>query len=115
MESRDAIVAAILSIPRGSVRAYGEVARRAGLPGRARLVARVLAEQPEGSRLPWHRVVRSGGRIAFAPGSADFDRQRERLEAEGCRVSDSGRVIPKAEPAAQSLDRLIWDPVGVPT
>jgi methylated-DNA-protein-cysteine methyltransferase related protein len=113
MQSRDAILAAVLAIPQGSIRAYGEVARRAGLPGRARMVARVLAEQPDGSQVPWHRVVRSGGLIAFAPGSADFDRQRVRLEAEGCRVTVSGRVIPKAEPEAQSLDRLLWDPAGV--
>ena len=110
MESRDAILAAVLAIPPGSVRAYGEVARRAGLPGRARLVARVLAEQPEGSRLPWHRVVRSGGRIAFAPGSVDFDRQRKRLEAEGCQVTDSGQVVSKVASDSRSLDRLLWEP-----
>jgi hypothetical protein len=39
----------------GEVVGYGELARRAGLPGRARLVARVLREA-EGDALPWHRV-----------------------------------------------------------
>jgi methylated-DNA-protein-cysteine methyltransferase-like protein len=113
MPTRDAILAAVAAIPPGSVRAYGDVARRAGLPGRARLVARVLADQPEGSGLPWHRVVRSGGRIAFAPGSAAFDRQRARLEAEGWKVTDSGRVVSQASSDHRSLDRMLWEPAEI--
>ncbi|HBK46169.1 MAG TPA: cysteine methyltransferase, partial [Xanthomonadaceae bacterium] len=42
-EARLRILKAIRAIPRGQVAGYGEVAARAGLPGRARLVARVLA------------------------------------------------------------------------
>ena len=38
-ESR--ILSAIRDVPRGSVAGYGQIARRAGLPGRARLVARL--------------------------------------------------------------------------
>ena len=34
------ILAAIRAVPRGQVAGYGEIARRAGLPGRARQVAR---------------------------------------------------------------------------
>ena len=36
--------AVVAAIPAGSVLAYGQVAARAGLPGRARLVGRILAE-----------------------------------------------------------------------
>ena len=37
------ILAAVRAIPRGQVVGYGEVAHRAGLPGRARLAARADA------------------------------------------------------------------------
>lgn len=40
----------VAAIPAGSVLAYGDVAARAGLPGRARLVGRILAE--DGADLP---------------------------------------------------------------
>lgn len=110
MDARAAILAAITAIPRGATMAYGDVARRAGLPGRARLVARILAELPEGSPVNWHRVLRSGGYIAFPKGSVDFDRQRQRLEAEGCAVTGSGKVIVKQAEGARSLDRLLWEP-----
>ena len=104
--SRRLILAAIRAIPRGQVAGYGEVARRAGLPGRARLVARVLSagDQPG---LPWHRVLRSDGRIAFPEGSVAFDEQVQRLRAEGVRV-ESGRV--RGQRATVTLDEMLWAP-----
>lgn len=97
----------IAAIPAGRIASYGEVARRAGLPRRARLVAQALRAAPDALSLPWHRVVRADGRIAFTPGSASFRRQRRLLEAEGVGVAANGRVT---MPAGDSddLDALIW-------
>ncbi|MGE4073079.1 MAG: MGMT family protein [Lysobacterales bacterium] len=105
--AREQILDAVAAIPRGSVLSYGAVALRAGLPGRARLVARVLSQLPDGHDLPWHRVLRASGSIAFAPGSADFERQRRLLESEGCTVSAQGRVK-AARRQAQTLDEAMW-------
>lgn len=85
------IYAAIRAIPAGEVAGYGEVARRAGLPGRARMVARLLSTGAEVG-LPWHRVLRSDGRIAFPAGSDGFAEQSSRLRAEGVRMVE-GRVV----------------------
>ena len=41
--ARRKILAEVRRVPAGHVASYGEIARRAGLPGRARLVARVLS------------------------------------------------------------------------
>ena len=102
--AEDRILAAIRAVPRGQVAGYGHIARRAGLPGRARLVARVLANNDDRS-LPWHRVLRSDGRIAFPEGSRGWREQSQRLRAEGV-VVERGRVrMPKAE---ASLDAMIW-------
>lgn len=98
------ILAAIRAIPAGEVAGYGEVARRAGLPGRARLVARLLG-QNEDAALPWHRVLRSDGRIAFPEGSKGFREQSQRLRAEGVRV-EGGRV--KGQRPAATLDEQMW-------
>lgn len=102
-----AILAAVRAIPRGQVAGYGEVARRAGLPGRARLVARLLSGNDDPS-LPWYRVLRSDGRIAFPEGSAGFREQARRLEAEGVRV-ENGRAR-RVHRAAEDLDALLWAP-----
>ena len=107
MPARDAaerIIAAVRAIPRGQVAGYGEVARRAGLPGRARMVARVLGGNGDDS-LPWHRVLRSDGRIAFPEGSAGHLEQSRRLRAEGVEVQ-RGRV--RMPSRAGDLDAELW-------
>lgn len=100
------ILAAIRAIPRGQVAGYGEVAHRAGLPGRARLAARVLSQNDDPA-LPWHRVLRSDGRIAFPEGSRAFREQSQRLRAEGVAVVN-GRV--KRPRPADDLDAALWGP-----
>jgi len=106
-QSRALILAVIAAIPRGAVMSYGAVAAAAGLPKRARLVARVLGNLASGEDLPWFRVIRSDNRIAFPPGSDGFRRQAGKLRSEGCRVDDNGRVQPKIT-AALSLDAQLW-------
>jgi methylated-DNA-protein-cysteine methyltransferase-like protein len=98
------ILAAVRAIPRGQVAGYGEIARRAGLPGRARLAARVLSGNADPA-LPWHRVLRADGRIAFPEGSAGFREQSRRLRSEGVEVRN-GRVRRAA--AAFDLDAEVW-------
>jgi methylated-DNA-protein-cysteine methyltransferase-like protein len=104
----DRILAAVRAIPRGEVCSYGEIARRAGLPRRARLVARVLSHNDDPA-LPWHRVVRSDGRIAFEEGSAGWLEQSARLRGEGVVVA-SGRVASPRREAG--LDEQLWGPPG---
>lgn len=100
------ILAAVRALPRGQVASYGAIARRAGVPGRARLVARLLARNADPG-LPWHRVLRADGRIAFPPDSDGFREQCRRLQAEGVRVQ-RGRVrLPAAE---DDLDAALWRP-----
>ena len=106
----DRILAAIRAVPRGQVAGYGEVARRAGLPGRARMVARLLSGNDDAT-LPWHRVLRSDGRIAFPADSPYFDEQVQRLRAEGVRV-EAGRV--RGARAAATLDEILWAPPAKP-
>jgi methylated-DNA-protein-cysteine methyltransferase-like protein len=85
----------IAAIPRGQVSTYGEVARAAGLPGRARMTAYALRVAPEDLALPWHRVLGAGGRIVFPPGSKHFLEQARRLRSEGVKVTQ-GKVPPSA-------------------
>lgn len=107
-EARARILHAIRAIPRGQVAGYGEVASRAGLPGRARLVAKVLAGNDDPD-LPWHRVLRADGRIAMPEGSRGWREQSQRLRAEGLQVAQ-GRV--KRAPPADPLDEALWGPRG---
>jgi methylated-DNA-protein-cysteine methyltransferase-like protein len=84
------IRATVDAIPRGRVATYGRVAELAGLPRRARLVGRILAELEDGSALPWHRVVGAGGLLSPRPGGVA--EQRRRLGREGVRFGPTGRI-----------------------
>jgi methylated-DNA-protein-cysteine methyltransferase-like protein len=102
----DRILAAIRAVPAGQVAGYGEIARRAGLPGRARMVAKLLSDNDDDA-LPWHRILRSDGRIAFPPEHPNYDEQSQRLRAEGVDVR-KGRV--HGQKAAATLDEILWAP-----
>lgn len=101
------IWATVAAIPRGEVTSYGEVARRAGLPGRARLVGRALKVAPARLRLPWQRVLGANGRPAFPVGSEAYERQLALLAREGVSHRN-GRVSGVRAPTRESLDALLW-------
>jgi len=101
------VYAAIAAIPRGRVASYGAIAARAGLPGRARLVGKLLGEVPDGMELPWFRVLRASGEIALPKGSRGFREQCRRLRAEGVEVKN-GRVALGAFGLDADVDRALW-------
>jgi methylated-DNA-protein-cysteine methyltransferase-like protein len=88
----DAVYASVRSIPHGRVRTYGQVALMLGAPGAARQVGWALHMLPEGTDVPWHRVVNYKGMISLRGYSGEAERQRARLEAEGVRFDRSGRI-----------------------
>lgn len=73
-------------IPCGKVACYGQIADLAGLPGRARLVGKALANTSaggwQGKPIPWFRVINSQGKISFAVGSDNFNQQKQALQSE---------------------------------
>lgn len=81
----------VARIPRGRASTYGDVARAAGLPGRARQAGYALKHAPDGMHLPWHRVVGAGGKIAFPPNTRVHREQTKLLRSEGVTV-ENGRV-----------------------
>jgi methylated-DNA-protein-cysteine methyltransferase-like protein len=101
------IYAVIVRVPKGRVATYGQIAGEAGLPGHARMVGYALSALPEGSRVPWHRVVNAAGRISLRSGGEDgrpMGRiQRYLLEKEGVRFGEGGAI---------PLGRFRWRPLG---
>ena len=91
-------------IPRGRVATYGQVAAQAGLPHAPRVAGYALHALPQGSPVPWHRVVAAGGRLSLGkldPSSALT--QRVRLEHEGVRFDGRGCV---------DMEKHAWKPRG---
>ena len=62
-DERRRIYAAARSLHWGETASYGEVARRAGLPGGARVVGQAMAANPLPIVIPCHRVLAAGDRL----------------------------------------------------
>lgn len=94
-------------IPEGKVACYGQIADLAGLPGRARLVGKVLSLAPQGINLPWHRVLRSNGQLAFSAGSSQANLQTGLLQQENIAVLNN-RVKLQAFQWRPDLAEILW-------
>lgn len=94
-------------IPFGKVAAYGQIADLAGLPGRARLVGKALGAVPENVTIPWYRVLRSNGQIAFPAGSEQAKTQIGLLQQEDIVVLNN-RVKLLAFQWQPELAELLW-------
>jgi methylated-DNA-protein-cysteine methyltransferase-like protein len=99
----------IRDIPEGRVASYGQIAELAGIARGARQVGYALKHVPDELDVPWHRVVRSSGRLAFDRNSPAYRRQSRRLAAEKVPLS-GGRVNMKKYRWQPDLDELLWKP-----
>lgn len=86
---RAALYLTLNQVPEGKVVSYGQLAELAGLGRAARWVGRTLSQLPDGTSLPWHRVIGAGGKISLPAGTVSGDEQRARLRAEGILVQNN--------------------------
>lgn len=94
--SWNAIYKLVKQIPRGSVITYGGVAKKIRLRGGARVVGYAMAACPNGSGIPWHRVIGAGGHLRLNEPLVSL--QRRLLESEG--VQFIGRHV--------DMERHLW-------
>ena len=71
---------ALMDIPYGETRTYGEIARAIGSPGAARAVGGANNKNPIAVIIPCHRVVGSGGALTGYAGG--IDKKQKLLELE---------------------------------
>jgi methylated-DNA-protein-cysteine methyltransferase-like protein len=95
--------AVVRRIPVGRVATYGDVGEALGSRRIARQVGFALAALPEGSDVPWWRVVSAGGVLARR-GTAAGKAQAAALRREGLQIR-GGRVV--------DFDRYRWSATGI--
>jgi methylated-DNA-protein-cysteine methyltransferase related protein len=79
-------------VPRGRVVSYGGVAALLGQPRAARGVGQALHALPDGSDVPWWRVINRNGEISIRGEPHAARLQRALLEGEGVEFGANGRV-----------------------
>ena len=78
--------------PRGRIVSYGGVAALIGQPRAARAVGKALNSLPDGSNVPWWRVVNSRGEVSIRGVQHGEILQRKLLEREGVKFQRNGRI-----------------------
>ena len=89
---REAVLQAVARVPYGSVATYGLIAWMAGFPRRPRQVGMILKGLPEGTDVPWHRIVNAQGYVPSKGRWWGAMVQIERLRSEGIEVDDGGNL-----------------------
>ncbi len=100
---REAVLACVARIPKGRLVSYGQVALMTGFPRRPRQVGMVLKGLPEGTELPWHRVVNTRGYVPSKGRWWGAQVQIQRLREEGIEVDELGNL---------DLESYRWDGRG---
>src|SRR5438067_5516093 len=98
---RERVWALTQAIPAGRVMTYGQIARALGAARASRIVGGALHALPEGTDVPWHRVVNRLGRISTKCREHSAQVQARRLREEGVAVDAD---------LALDLRRHVWWP-----
>ena len=79
------VYATVKTIPKGQIRSYKWVAKKAGNPKAARAVGQALKKNPFLGKVPCHRVICSNGSIGgYTHG---VKKKKQLLKQEGARLS----------------------------
>ena len=72
----------LISIPKGSIRTYKQVAIAINCPKAARAVANACAKNPYAPKIPCHRVIRSDGALGGYSGRGGIRQKLKLLRSE---------------------------------
>ncbi len=81
----------LLTIPRGKVATYGQIAAALGNKKWARAVGNILHQNPDPGKYPCYKVVNSQGKLSASFAFGGMAGQQVLLEAEGIAVTE-GKV-----------------------
>lgn len=99
----DRVYWVVRRVPEGRVATYGQIAFYAGSYGAARAVGTLMRNcvaNGEGD-IPWQRIIKSDGSVAFKGDHARAERQRELLRREGVEFRSDWRF---------DLEAFQWEP-----
>lgn len=83
---------AVIRIPYGEVRTYGEIAAKIGRPRSARGIGRAMAENPLPIIIPCHRVVGASGAMTGYSGPGGVGSKQWLLRMEGVAIDRRGNA-----------------------
>lgn len=78
----------LLTIPKGKVVTYGQIAEHLGNKKLARVVGNILHNNPDENKYPCYKVVNSKGELSKHFAFGGIEKQAEKLELDGIIVKN---------------------------
>lgn len=85
---KDKVYEYLLTIPKGKVVTYKQIAEYLGNDKLSRVVGNILHNNPDEHKYPCYKVVNSEGKLSENFAFGGMEGQKEKLEAEGIEVVD---------------------------
>lgn len=83
---KEKVYAYLLTIPKGKVVTYKQIALALGNPKLARVVGNILHNNPDENKYPCFKVVNSHGQLSKNFAFGGLEKQKEKLLSEGIEV-----------------------------
>ncbi|MGN1318289.1 MAG: MGMT family protein [Lachnospirales bacterium] len=83
---KEKILEYLLTIPKGKVVTYLQIAKYLGNKNLARAVGNYLHQNPDGEKYPCYKVVNSKGRLSDNYAFGGIEAQKKKLENDGIKV-----------------------------
>lgn len=78
----------LITIPKGKVVTYGQIAEYLGNKKLARVVGNILHSNPDEDKYPCYKVVDNKGNLSKQFAFGGIEKQKEKLEKDGITVID---------------------------
>ena len=83
---QEEILKYLLTVPKGKVVTYGQIAEFLGNKNLSRTVGNALHRYPDGDKYPCYKVVNSKGELSKNYAFGGIEEQKKRLEKDGVKV-----------------------------
>lgn len=83
---QEKILKYLLTVPKGKVVTYGQIAEFLGNKNLSRAVGNALHRNPDGDKYPCYKVVNSKGELSKNYAFGGIEEQKKRLEKDGVKV-----------------------------
>lgn len=83
---QEEILKYLLTVPKGKVITYGQIAEFLGNKNLSRAVGNALHRNPDGDKYPCYKVVNSKGELSKKYAFGGIEEQKKRLEKDGVKV-----------------------------
>lgn len=83
---QEEILKYLLTVPKGKVITYGQIAEFLGNKNLSRAVGNALHRNPDGDKYPCYKVVNSKGELSKNYAFGGIEEQKKRLEKDGVKV-----------------------------